>query len=132
MEVEIERVVLVRSVADPRTEEHTAVRQLVDGGDLLGHVERMIEREQRDARPETQRLGARRDRSERDPGVQREPGGEPVVAEDDEVVPELLDASAVLEHVVIRMAGVGRGDDRDVHTELHVSPWFHRVLRCTW
>ena len=92
MEVEIERVVLVRSIADPCSEEHTAVRQLVDGGDLLGHVERMIEREQCDARPETQRLGACRNRSERDPGVQREPGSETVVAEDDEVVPELLDA----------------------------------------
>ena len=57
--------------------------------------------------PRRKRLGARRDRSERDPGVQREPGCEPVVPEHDEVVPELFDARAVLEDVVIRMPGIG-------------------------
>ena len=65
-------------------------------------------------------------------GCSGKPGREPVVAEHDEVVSELLDAGAVLEHVVIGMPRVGPRGDRDVHTELHLRRLLGRFRRSTF
>src|SRR5579875_1940207 len=65
MEIEAERVEFLLEPSRADAEDHPAVREHVERGDLLGGIERMALRENQDAGRELDLRGDRRDKGER-------------------------------------------------------------------
>ena len=121
---EAERAIFGFAVAQPHAENEAALRHGVERGDLLGHVHRIVKREQQDARADGHIARVGRHLGDARPGLHHPHAlGEVVLAAPHAVKTQIANEAHLLEMLLPAFCGVifQRVLVHDEHAEFHIT-----------